>query len=98
MKLKEADSHTVLRGSEQKTFTKTGLNFGGQDNRQYNIIGKDARDILTQAVTQGDKDVSCTTTIWSSGKVMARAKAAAKDVLPAGPRSSPSRAARVSVM
>ena len=42
--------------------------------------------------------VSCTTTIWSSGISRAMAKAAVREVLPAGPRSRPSSTARASVM
>ena len=42
--------------------------------------------------------VSCTTMTWSDGSVMERANAAAREVLPAGPRSIPSSAARASVM
>ena len=45
----------TLQGWAINPLTKTGLNFLGQDNRQYNIIGKEARDILTQAVAQGGK-------------------------------------------
>ena len=36
-------------------YTNTGINFLGQANRQYNIIGKDARDILMKPVAQGGK-------------------------------------------
>ena len=45
----------TLQGWANNPLTKTGLNFIGQLNRNYNIIGKEARDILTKAVAQGGK-------------------------------------------
>ena len=36
-------------------YTMANLNFSGQLNRQYNIMGKEARDILTKPVAQGGK-------------------------------------------
>ena len=45
----------TLQGWALNPLTKTGLNFSGQLNRQYNIIGKDARDILMKPVANGGK-------------------------------------------
>ena len=45
----------TLQGWAINPLTKTGLNFGGQDNRQYNMIGKEARDILTKPIANGGK-------------------------------------------
>ena len=45
----------TLQGWAINSLTKTGLSFGGQDNRQYNIIGKEARDILTKPIADGGK-------------------------------------------
>ena len=45
----------TLQGWAINPLTKTGLNFGGQDNRQYNIIGKESRDILTKPIANGGK-------------------------------------------
>ena len=45
----------TLQGWANNPLTKTGLNFIGQLNRNYNIIGKESRDILTKAVAQGGK-------------------------------------------
>ena len=45
----------TLQGWANNPLTKTGLNFIGQLNRNYNIIGKEARDILTKAIAQGGK-------------------------------------------
>ena len=45
----------TLQGWAINSLTKTGLNFGGQDNRQYNMIGKEARDILTKPIANGGK-------------------------------------------
>ena len=45
----------TLQGWANNSLTKTGLNFTGQDNRKYNIVGKIARGILTKAVAQGGK-------------------------------------------
>ncbi|MFC2604387.1 MAG: BspA family leucine-rich repeat surface protein, partial [Bacteroidota bacterium] len=45
----------TLQGWAINSLTKTGLNFLGQDNRQYNIIGKESRDILTKPIANGGK-------------------------------------------
>ncbi|MFC2390975.1 MAG: BspA family leucine-rich repeat surface protein [Bacteroidota bacterium] len=45
----------TLQGWAINPLTKTGLNFGGQDNRQYNMIGKESRDILTKPIANGGK-------------------------------------------
>ena len=45
----------TLQGWAINSLTKTGLNFGGQDNRQYNMIGKESRDILTKPIANGGK-------------------------------------------
>ena len=64
----------TLQGWANNPLTKTGLNFIGQLNRNYNIIGKESRDILTKAVAQGGKgwtingdtyDQYCGTYMWT---------------------------------
>ena len=45
----------TLQGWAINPLTKTGLNFLGQDNRQYNMIGKESRDILTKPIANGGK-------------------------------------------
>ena len=45
----------TLQGWANNPLTKTGLNFIGQLNRNYNIIGKEARDILTKPIANGGK-------------------------------------------
>ena len=45
----------TLQGWALAPYTKTGLNFSGQLNRQYNFVGKEARDILTKPVANGGK-------------------------------------------
>ena len=45
----------TLQGWAINPLTKTGLNFLAQDNRQYNMIGKESRDILTKPIANGGK-------------------------------------------
>ena len=45
----------TLQGWVNNPLTYKGLNFPGQDNRKYNIIGKEARDILTKPIANGGK-------------------------------------------
>ena len=45
----------TLQGWAMNPLTKTGLNFLAQDNRQYNMIGKESRDILTKPIANGGK-------------------------------------------
>ena len=45
----------TLQGWANNPLTKTGLNFIGQLNRNYNIIGKESRDILTKPIANGGK-------------------------------------------
>ena len=45
----------TLQGWANNPLTYKGLNFPGQDNRKYNIIGKEARDILTKPIANGGK-------------------------------------------
>ena len=45
----------TLQGWALAPYTRTGLNFSGQLNRQYNLVGKDARDILTKPIANGGK-------------------------------------------
>ena len=50
-----ANYSKTLQGWALSPYTNTGVSFLGQANRQYNIIGKDARDILMKPVAQGGK-------------------------------------------
>ena len=45
----------TLQGWANNPLTKTGLNFIGQLHRNYNIIGKESRDILTKPIANGGK-------------------------------------------
>ena len=45
----------TLQGWANNPLTKTGLNFIGQLNRNYNIIGKESRNILTKPIANGGK-------------------------------------------
>ena len=45
----------TLQGWSNNPLTKTGLNFIGQLHRNYNIIGKESRDILTKPIANGGK-------------------------------------------
>ena len=47
----------TLQGWANNPLTKTGLNFIGQLNRNYNIIGKEARDILTKPLRAEERRV-----------------------------------------